>query len=95
MEYIFKKTNHDEKPWLLESIEITTYLISYIIILLVITDPVPMGLKNSPLMKEFTQNKERMNSKGHVISQIQHPIVKWIAIIVSICLTISRKHMFH
>ena len=62
--------HHARKLWLHEPIEITIDLISYIIVLSITDDVVPMGSKNSSLIKEFTRNKVGENSKGIVIIQI-------------------------
>ena len=78
--------HHDAKLWLPVPIEITTNLIRYIYDLPASNDPIPMGSKNSPLIKEFIRIKAGKNSKGVIINHIQYPIVKWIAI--TICLTV-------
>ena len=83
---------HDGKICLDQPITINSRLINFITGLPLNGDQVPVGSKNPAMLETFTGSSQRgKNSKGLQINSIESPSVKWTALIVSICLTISSR----
>ena len=83
---------NDGKIWLDQPIAITRKLINFIIGLLLNREPIPVGSKNPSLLEKFTRSAQKgKNSKGLQINSIESLLVKWMALIISICLTIYGR----
>lgn len=81
---------HDGKIWLDQPITINRKLIKFITSLPLNGEPVPIGSKNPTLLEKFTGSTQRgKNSKGLQINSIESSSVRWEALIISICPTIS------
>jgi len=82
----------DGRIWLDQQITINAKLINFIIGLPLNGDQVPIRSKNPTLLENVIGSSQRgKNSKGLQINSIESPLVKWTALIVSICLTISGR----
>ena len=68
----------------------TRKLINFITGLPLNRDPIPVGPKNLALLERFTRSTQKGKiSKGLQINSIEAPSVKWMTLVISICLTIS------
>ena len=80
---------HDGKIWLDQPITINARLINFITGLPLNGDLVSVKFKNPALLEKFTGSSQRgKKSKGLQINSIKSASVKWIVLIISICLTI-------